>query len=633
MDMIWTLNVIKKNLIISREISRLAQQFNVSFDVAKVIYNDGNYGISVEDAEVIVKISTVNRIPISYITDIMNRTGLPPEQFNTHYIGDLFNENFMTDEVKKIGEPNYYYGQIYYLSQKYNFSLYEAKRLVDIKIERYAKMHNVSKEEATLVAGYSYDKKEAKKIMEAIKYYEENNITPNNNTLLKVHDYLLICPKFYRKEVHGIIIVSESPEKLKKMEKAVNKMFAKGQPQFLKTLESESNKRDLIVTDWYSNDKSAFYNHNGELINIPIDRYNDIDYLTETLYHEVTHFLDYMGNGYISNSFTLFKDVFESLDENVFNSMFESLDNENVNESLMKIVLGFMKDKDAHLKVRAMQMALSRRKELSEKYISDEKLQKKWRDEIDNDRKHLWDSKEDRDLYFEQKLYYEKTKYYILYSALSDIYDALAKGSFYDTFLLPGHGKKYYANNGSDLREFIANLGAIVNMGGEDLLVHEFGEEIANEMVYLVETVVAMKAPPERTSTVVYDGLDDSSLIPLDEEVQVDRPSEETVVLYDGLQQGETTPSEEEKVELNPEGIVYPVMPNYETLIEEYGSKEEITTDDRQLEIEEMIEDEPIEELSVEEKTESSLESDEDKELSEMLNDQPTINTNNKKTM
>ena len=165
------------------------------------------------------------------------------------------------------------------------------------------------------------------------------------------------------------------------------------------------------------------------------------------------------------------------------------------------------------------------------------------------------------------------------------------------------------------------------------MLTHEFGEEIAKEMVYLVETIVSMKAPPKHTSSVIYDELDERSFVPYDEETQIDIPSEETVVLYDGLQQEETTPSQEKIVELQQEAIAQPLIPNYETFIEEYDSKEKITAEDRQLEIEEMLEDEPIEVLSMEEKTESSLESDKSKELSEMLNDQPTINTDNKKSM
>lgn len=633
MDMIWTLNVIKNNIETSSVISKIAQQNNVSFEVAKVLYNDGNYGISIEDAEIVVKISTANNIPVSLITDVMNRTGRPPEETDLEDIRDVYDEIFDNDEVKTIGMPNLYYFQAVELASKYNFSLYEAKQLIDLKIKRYAERHNVSKEEATLIAGYKVDKKEAKRIMEAINYFRDNNIMSNDITYRKVREYLTICPDFYKKEIHGIQIISKTPEGLEKMEKAVNNMFEKGNPEFLETLESESIQRDLIVTDWVESKGVAYYNHLGEYIYIPINKSNDIDYLTESFYHEATHFLDFMGMGYISNNYSLFKDVFESLDENVFNSMFDSLNNEKINDTLKKIVLGFMKDKDVHLKVRAMQMLLSSRKELANKYVLNEKLQKKWRDEIDNDKNHMWDSKQDRDIYFEQKVYYEKTKYYYLFSALSDIYDALSKGSFYDTFSLPGHGKKYYSDDGSDLREFIANLGAIVNFDGEDLLTHEFGEEIAKEMVYLVETIVSMKATPKRTSSVIYDELDERSFVPYDEETQIDLPSEETEVLYDGLQQEETIPSQEKIVELQQEAIAQPLIPNYETFIEEYDSKEKNTAEDRQLEIEEMLEDEPIEVLSMEEKTESSLESDKSKELSEMLNDQPTINTDNKKSM
>ena len=114
-------------------------------------------------------------------------------------------------------------------------------------------------------------------------------------------------------------------------------------------------------------------------------------------------------------------------------------------------------------------------------YVNNEELREKWKKEIDN--KYLYDSKSDRELYFEQKIYYEKQKYTRLISCVQDIYDGLTNGKAYDWFNLSGHGKKYYSEKENGVTEFLAEIGEIYNADGIDVLEYELGKDLTREII------------------------------------------------------------------------------------------------------------------------------------------------------
>ena len=58
-------------------------------------------------------------------------------------------------------------------------------------------------------------------------------------------------------------------------------------------------------------------------------------------------------------------------------------------------------------------------------------------------------------------------------------------GLLYDKYKTPGHGRKYYQEQGNDVMEMIANIGTFYNNNCMDILIYEFGEELASELIII----------------------------------------------------------------------------------------------------------------------------------------------------
>ena len=79
-----------------------------------------------------------------------------------------------------------------------------------------------------------------------------------------------------------------------------------------------------------------------------------------------------------------------------------------------------------------------------------------------------------------------KVKHWYVY----DIYDAIIRGRLQDKYGTAGHGRKYYSTDAKRVIEFIANIGIFYNNDSLDVLVYEFGEELAQELISIYKELL-----------------------------------------------------------------------------------------------------------------------------------------------
>ncbi len=487
------------------EIRKIAQEYNddrITYEVAK-IYFELRDVIKIDDAIEICNKAREFNVPTLIILESINDFALYPIDLAWNHIYSTVEKKYSTDFTKRIGYPDYYSLSIARLSSNMHIPLEFAKKLTDLKINLYEKVRRVSHEVAVLGATYGMTKKAAIHTLKAIDFLEENNMHEKTDfTIHKVRKYLEESPEFYRKTINGILVAATSEKRLDLIEKMIKKAYAEGDKEYLEQLTKKSNERDLIVTDLQIHDRSCF-NPWGELIYIDksIDK-KKIDLQAGLFYHESSHFLDYDSVDHYSVYSKEVNDNFQDLNKNIFDNTFSNILNRmKVNEEVKTKISAFLYKHNVHTKIKGLKMMFTTKNRMAENYIKNEELRNKWKDEINTTKSEY--SEKDRRMFFQQKLGYEKAKYINLIGAISDIYDAIDKGSLYDWMGLTGHGKKYYSRPGYDVIEFVAEVGQIINSGGTDILAYEFGEGFSKSFQEMYSNLVNHERPKPTTTVQV----------------------------------------------------------------------------------------------------------------------------------
>ncbi len=492
-----------------RKIAEKSNDARINYDVAKVYYYNKDI-MDMDEAITICEIARSYQLPTSLIVQTIYDYGIYAENVNWGYAYDTANRYFSNELTNKIGYPNDYALSIVRLSDKLHIPPSFAKKLTDIKIKAYEKIRRVPHEVAVLGATYDMSKGEALNTMQAINYIEKHNIRVDSDvTTHKVRRYLEVNPQFYRKNINGILVIATSEKKLDILDKMITKSLEDGDKEYVEQLTKKSQERGLIVTDFQIGDRSCF-NGWGEMIYIDkaYDK-KDIDLQTGLFYHESSHFLDYNERLHYSEYNREVNDNFQNLSKSLFDNTFSNvLDKLKLNEESKNKLSDFLYKHNIHTKIKGLKMMFTTKRSAANHYINDEELRKKWKEEIDSTKSEY--TEEERRMFFQQKLGYEKSKYINLIGSITDIYDAIDKGSLHDWMGLSGHGKKYYNRHGSDVIEFVAQVGQIINSGGTDILAYEFGEDFSKSFQEMYSNLVNYEKPrPTKTVQVVEPKKDD----------------------------------------------------------------------------------------------------------------------------
>ena len=355
------------------------------------------------------------------------------------------------------------------------------------RISAIASENNISLEEARLVYKYGYSLEDAKEVTE-----KSSKMDFLMSSIFEKVSYLKFSPKVYRKQVHGILLVSETEEALMCLEDIVNYAFNNGNESFLEMIEKETKNRPLVISDSSVlglRDKStAYYIDDNDFIHLDIPKDDMVSLVDSSndLFHEMTHYLD-DSKKYSSESDkirTTFEMINGQLLEEYYSQYFDKKNIPNSMETVLKKVFDFFK---VHLIAKGIsikkELDYAEYFELSKKYVQQEELVQKWKDEIEE--KYPDFSEEDKKEKLEQKQFIERQNYISFMGSIYDIYDGLA-GGLLNTFLkIPGHGFMYYSLPEKVLSEFIAEVAEIYTASGEDMFLFEFGPEVTEQLVDL----------------------------------------------------------------------------------------------------------------------------------------------------
>ena len=489
------LKEIDKNINKIKSISKIAQKEKIDFKTAKIMFNDGNNDIEISTAQKIKEIADKYKMPSNIVQRvILDNNDSDIEEWHIYYeiykTNDIINQN---EEIKKIGTSYSYIKKIHELI-KYGISIEDADKIIQIKINAYSKLHKVSKLVATLKVAYDFEKDGAKKYAEIIDFFEKENRILSDYMELNLREYLYSSNTFKKKKINGITIVSKTEDGLQKLENIVNESMEKGNEEYRKLLEKASEKEALLITDYSYSTISCHYTSLG-MIYLQTDERN-ISNLTDVFFHETSHFLDntnrFDGDDYYSEAEPKIREIFEKIRTEINNTPIELIiKNQKIPLSIRKLIQDVSSKTNMGIYAKGIKYFMLSSNRNANEFICDARLNQKWKDEIE--KKYSFYSRDDRNLFYRQKLNYEKQKYITLISAVYDIYDGLSKGNLHSYLGKAGHGKKYYSIKNNDIIEFIANIGAIYNSGGKDILEFEFGPELANEIIQIYKETIKNK--------------------------------------------------------------------------------------------------------------------------------------------
>ena len=451
------IEIIRKNVAKAIVIRKNAKRENVNYYTAMVMYHDGKNDIDKEMAEAIVHELKLYNISINMI-DKLDLMDFIESYQNYGYIDGL-------KVIAKYGNPDIIglyeeaysdYGLAIYHLMSRGIPMDVAIKLFDIKVSYEMRKSKLSRE-----AAWAKVLKGVENITARIYEHEFKSRDVSRcefSDIIKT-GILNFCKT---KEVNGIMLASQTDAGLQRLEKLVTVAFEKSNQQYRDTLSMESVKNILILGDFsLIKADSNYYDSRYNYIYIDIDdEKKSLEKFLDSYYHETTHFLDDVRG----------------------TNFYYSVDNPDVRELFEKI--------------KSMSNAIMRGISLSNfknvnaiRYINNPVLNQRWIDEIRN--KYPDTSDSDLKLYLKQKKLYKMKMFKSLSVSLTDIYDGMENGKLYEFGITEGHGMKYYSNPDNVLKEFLAQIGSIYNGGESDILIYEFGEELANEIISLYENFIS----------------------------------------------------------------------------------------------------------------------------------------------
>ena len=452
------IETIRKNAIYSTIIRKIAKDNNVDYEVAKIMYHNGKKDINVENA---IKIHEILKdlkdklylIDYLEISDDEISSGIHDLQSIFKRISSKINRKYIQELAPYIFSDAIYGNIIYELIAKNKLSIENAINFFENNVERVKNNSGLS-ELAAIVKIMVYGNNE-----EAILFEQEykNHKAIVGYPFITIKNALVASDQYVHSKINGITIISKTNAGLKLLERVLSYIFDNGKPEFLKQFKEKALSSNLAITDFMFNDNSndrPFFSEEYGCIYLP-----KRDFLLEYLdifYHEATHFLDY-SKGNISSSVIILKQLLDKIKS-------------NKNPIRKGLKIAFFTNAKIY------------------KYLDDKALNQKWLDEIKKEKKIVND--DDLQQYLLQKKQYERMKYELLIKDISDIYDAISNG-FVRKLGGSGHGISYYSNDDNIIPELMANLGSIFNLDGMDILVYEFGEEIATELFEIYKSFLS----------------------------------------------------------------------------------------------------------------------------------------------
>lgn len=493
---------IKIEVLYTPEVRKIAEENNISYNVAKIMYNDGKMDIPKEDAIKINEIISKYKLPINIAKNLIWYNDINEVTIGKAYyeIGkDYNNENIDKLDIK------YYFNKHAYKLIKKGFTFEDVLKLDKIMINIIMKVRNVSEFVATSLYYYGKDsKKYAETLEKAYQFSEKNPDKPVlNRPNDQIRNYFLNSNDFKRKKLYGINIVSETEEGLNALVDLVEQAYDNGKEESLIYLSSLAEIDNLILTDIEidSSKSSAYYDKYYKLIYIN-PKILEKEYITEnieTFYHEATHFLDHASKDH--------KETYsEEQGEHFLDKIQQYITKFDENSILnSKYVPRIIKDMfhDMKLTKRGIQVDYFTKIE-SKKYVNDAAMRAKWEKEIKEKNPNI--SETEFKCLYQQKINYERKKYISLSRRITDIYDAISDGKLSSIWDTSGHGRKYYSKEENKVKEFFAQIGAIYTSKGEDILEYEFGEELGSEIISTYEEFIkeGISKPKYAYSTTYY---------------------------------------------------------------------------------------------------------------------------------
>ena len=369
--------------------------------------------------------------------------------------------------------------------------------------------NNISANQAKVIKMFATGYKISQDIIKTMMIDYGINIKPDWSREKIIEEYLTASKQLKSKVIHGIKIMSTTDEGLENLEKLINKAFEIGNKKYTSLLEKKGKQYSLTVSDFYSR---SWINYGEYLINIDTNDMQRPEAIT-IFFHETAHFLDRInGNEKDEKNYSEINPkvqvIFDKIGEKINSLSVQSIiKNKNIPLSVRKIIEVAYTEKNLGIYKYGFEKAFAYSDDyrtyihnLAYKYSQDEKLNKKWKEEIE--KKHPTYSEEDKELLFKMKKHYERKKYESLIFCIHDILDGITNGKLRDYFGINGHGKKYYSRDFNKLHEFIAQIGAIYSADGRDVLEYEFGTELANEMMQLFEELMDREQSATNTKNI-----------------------------------------------------------------------------------------------------------------------------------
>ena len=469
----------------STYIRKIADTFKISFKEAKFIYpfllEEPNETV-LQNARLIYKIMEEYKIP-EYIAK-----GITWKKYDYEIdIDDIYysiSKHAYNKKYKELG-LDFIYAKKLYPFIRNGIPIDKAEEIFELRNRILSIINNKPIDLVRIMTLFNIKEELAQTILDICIHCRDNSPGILGDYGQMIKSYLLYSEDLKTEIVNGIQVKSKTDEGLYNLTRMIKNTFNKGNDDFTEKLYNESIRNQLVVTDIkFDEEEVSKFNSNGLYIYVDEMDAKDLNN-EETMYHEATHFIDCVnGNEYeyysecTNKVLELFEQIKKDLNDSTINNI---LNNSFIPNFIKREIKNNSNGYNLGMISTLIKHKYSQNKKNGLDYVNNEELRKKWKKEID--KKYLYDSKSDRELYFEQKIYYEKQKYTRLISCVQDIYDGLTNGKAYDWLKLSGHGKKYYSEKENGVTEFLAEIGEIYNADGIDVLEYELGKDLTREII------------------------------------------------------------------------------------------------------------------------------------------------------
>lgn len=472
-DKIW------KNITDAVEIRKVALTQKVSFEIATIMYHGGQNDIDREKAEGILLALNANGISIKVAKNLeaaLQQIGGIYRNTSRAAINSKISfhaRRKYVDELDEYIRSNYFYGEKIREIMESGKTIDQAIAEFEKRVKKEMSENGLSELEALAKILCFGDNFKAKEFADS--YLRKQAI--KHDPVESIKRGMCTSDRYKHTTVHGIVLISETEEGLNSLISAVNYAFQHGQKDQMQLLEQEAAKRNLFIGDFLDSDKKtslAYFASKFKYIYLVPGM--SAEQNAQKIYHETTHFLDVSLGDVRKGEFL------------------------SPNSEVIEEILTILKEKIKFPVLRGM--AYTKFPNVcAKKYSTNPKLNQKWLEEIKMDNPHA--SPEDIQLFWQQKVLYERKKHKALMHCLMDIYDGLTNGAIYKHFNY-GHGKEYYSAPENIAIEFLAQIGTIYNCGGVDVLNYEFGEEITQKIMMMYEQFLKrnLTTEPEITDVV-----------------------------------------------------------------------------------------------------------------------------------